>query len=257
MDTQFPGLGLLAAATLLLGAAVPAAAQENDFYLTLTGIRSATVAPGGLAFVSAGWTSDRVDGTGGSGVIDNTDGSLSFGAGFGSAEDGIGFQFTANISSLTGDFGDSGYLALKASRRVSGPGRLPVYLALDAQNLAPWGDSEDNEESLDLIVTAFPTVDLGAGPRPMMFTLGAGTNVRDDDTEPGIYLGAGLGLTRHFAVSAAWTGEDVTLGTGFRFDALPNMQFSASVDDVFDENDSRRLTLQATWMTDRLFGGQN
>jgi hypothetical protein len=235
--------------------ATPALAQENDIYLTLTGIPSATVAPGGLVFVSGAWTSDRVNGAGGGGLFDRTDGSLSFGAGVGSAETGIGLQLTANIASLSDDFGDSGYFSIKASRRLSAEGQLPVYVALAAERLGNWGDAEGNEETLDLIVTAFPTVDLGNGPRPLMLTLGAGTHARDFNTESGVYFGVGMGLTEHFAISAAWNGDDVTLGSGFRFDALPGMHFSASIDDAFDQNDSRRVSLQATWTTDKLFGG--
>jgi hypothetical protein len=246
-------LAALAAVTGLPGA--PARAETSDIYLTLTGIKSATVAPGGLAFVSGAWSSDRVNASGGSGLIDRSDGSMSLGAGFGSAETGIGFQVTANITSLSDDFGDSGYLSLKASRRVTPEGQVPVYLGISADSLVPWGDSSENEESIDLIVTAFPTVQMASGPKPMMITLGGGTNIRNYGADPGLYFGMGLGLTEHFAVSAAWTGDEVALGTGFRFDALPNMHFTASIDDAFDQNDARRLTLQATWVTDRLFGG--
>lgn len=246
---------LAAALPLTALLAGPGAAEGSNIYLTLTGIKSATVAPGGLVFVSGAWSSDRVNAAGGSGLIDRTDGSMSFGAGLGSAETGIGLQFTANITSLSDEFADSGYLSLKASRRVTPEGQVPVYLGVSADNLAGWGDSSDNEESVDLIVSAFPVVTLGGAPKPLMVTFGAGTHVRNYGTDPGAYFGLGLGLTEHFAVSAAWTGDEVALGTGFRFDALPNMHFTASIDDAFDQNDARRLTLQATWTTDKLFGG--
>lgn len=240
----------------LVAFAVPAVAETSDIYLTMTGIKSATTAPGGLAFVSGAWSSDRVNVSGGSGLIDRTDGSMSLGAGFGSAETGIGFQVTANITSLYDDFGDSGYLSFKASRRVTPEGQVPVYLGVSADNLVPWGDSSQNEESLDLIVSVFPTIQTASGPKPLMITLGAGTNIRNYGQDPGGYFGIGMGLTEHLAVSAAWTGDEVALGTGFRLDGLPNMHFTASLDDAFDQNDARRVTLQATWVTDKLFGGR-
>lgn len=241
--------------SVAISAAAPALAQDNDIYLTMTGIRSATVAPGGVGFISGAWSSDRANADGGSDLIDRTDGSLSFGAGFGDAVEGVGLQFTANITSLSDDFADSGYLSIKASRRVSGDGQVPVYLGVSFDNLVPWGDSDENEESADVILSVFPTLGTGAGAKPLMFTLGYGTHADDFGRDPGLYAGVGLGLTEHFAVSAAYNGDEAILGTGFRLDGLPNMHFTASVDDVFDDNDSRRVTLQATFVTDTLFGG--
>ncbi|WP_225029468.1 hypothetical protein [Xinfangfangia pollutisoli] len=242
-------------ACLAAFSASPGLAQDRDIYLTMTGIRSATTAPGGLAFISGSWSSDRVNSAGGSGLIDRTDGSMSFGAGFGSAETGIGVQLTATITSLSDDFADSGYLGVKFSRRISAEGQVPVYLGVAVDSLGAWGDSSQNEETADLILSAFPVIQTASGPKPLMVTVGYGSHTRDYGTAPGAYFGVGLGLTRNFAVSAAWNGDEAILGTGFRFDALPNMHFTASIDDVFDQNDTRRLTLQATWTTDKLFGG--
>ena len=84
-----------------------------------------TVAPAGLGFVQLSGTNDSPAG--------RTDGSLALGMGFGSAEDGLGVQVTAQVTSLTDSFGDSGYLGLKLSRRLGA--------AHEAQEPAPFSSS--------------------------------------------------------------------------------------------------------------------
>lgn len=252
------GIAPISAAFALAAAlAGPAGAEDAD-YVTIAGIRAGTVAPGGLAFAAVSWSSRRDLGTGyatGGGFWDKTDGSIALGMGFGNAEQGLGFQVTANITSLKDDFGDAGYLTLKAATRLQGGG-TPMYLGVTADHLAGWGVADAPDESLDLTLTAFPRANIGGVDRRLMLTLGAGTNIRNNDSDPGVYFGAGMAMNDNWALSAAWTGEDVTLGTGFRLAALPDMQFTASVEDAFDQNDARRFTLQVTLTTDRLFGGK-
>jgi hypothetical protein len=237
--------------------AAPAAAQEAD-YVSIAGIRSGTVAPGGTGFVGLSWSSKRDTGggtfNGTGGFWDRTDGSIALGFGLGDAETGIGVQVTANITSLSDDFGDAGYFTLKAATRLNRGGAVPLYVALTADHLAGWGEAKAPDESIDLVLTALPVAHLGGKDRRMMLTLGAGSNVRDNG-DAGLYLGAGMALTDNLSVSAAWSGEEVTLGTGFRLDALPNTHFTAAVDDVFDNRDGRRVSLQVVWAVDDLFGG--
>lgn len=253
------GRSLLAPAAALVAALGSSATAEQVNYVTIAGIRSGTVAPGGMGFVALSWSSRR-DLGGGVYATDGsfrlkTDGSLAFGLGLGDAETGIGFQVTANVTSLYGDLGDSGYLTLKAATQLNKGGAVPVYLGLTADHLAGWGQAKAPDESLDLTLTAFPLAQIAGKERRLMLTAGVGSKI-DGGTDPGGYLGAGLALSDNWAVSAAWTGEEVTLGTGFRLKALPNLQFTASVEDAFDRRDARRVTLQATWTFDNLFGGR-
>ena len=252
---RIAGVSLAAALAVLAGQA----AAEDANYVTIAGIRSGTVAPGGLAFGSVSWSSKRDHGAagygGGDGFWDRTDGSIALGFGLGNAETGLGFQVTANITSLKDDFGDAGYWTLKAGTRLRGS-TTPMYMAVTADHLGGWGEAAAPDESVDLTLTAFPRVQMGGKSRRMMLTIGAGSNIRNNDQDPGIYLGAGVAMNDHWALSAAWAGEDVTLGTGFRLDALPGAQFTASVEDAFDQNEARRFTLQVTFTTDKLFGGK-
>ena len=55
--------------------------------------------------------------------------------------------------------------------------------------------------------------------------------------------------------SLAWTGEGVTVGGAFRVPGLDSMRFTASVNDVFDQADSRRITVSATIFVRDLLGG--
>jgi len=237
--------------TLLLSLTAGAAFAQGKS-VTLQGIQSATVAPSGLAFASvAGTTFNTQEQR----IEDNADLSGVFGFGTGNAEEGVGFQFSANITSLFDNFANSGYISLKASHRLAGS-RTPTYVGVSLDHLGQWGDyAEDYEPTVTFAVTSFPDVTLGGEMFPLMLTAGAGTHVRTNGTEPGIFFGAGIGLTQNLGASFAWTGESVTLGSGFKFDGLENITFTASVDDVFDQLDSRRITLSATWFTQDLFGG--
>ncbi|TYB84418.1 hypothetical protein [Oceaniovalibus sp. ACAM 378] len=239
------------ALTMTVLAAVPGWAQDDPAprgeHVTLLGIPSGTVAPGGLAFVSLAGTTNRVD------APDTQDGSLAFGLGFGSAEDGIGVQFTTQITSLTDDFGDSGYLALKFSRRVVASDN-PVYLGLSLDYLTPWGDVDGRDPEAALSLTKFTRLQFSETTSlPVMFTLGAGTGVRNNDTDPGIFFGAGIGLNENLGVSAAWSGEYADIGASFRFDGVDNLGISATVHDVFDQKDNRRLTVAVNYFLQDLF----
>lgn len=47
----------------------------------------------------------------------------------------------------------------------------------------------------------------------------------------------------------------MNLGASFKFDRLDNIGLTATVYDVFDQDDSRRLTLTATYLFSDLFPG--
>lgn len=246
-----PPLRRAAAVPLLLALAGPAGAQaigQGDGKLvTLQGIRSATVAPAGLGFAALA-LSERADDDPEDGLAS----SLSFGLGFGDAARDVGVQATVSLSPVFDDFGESGSLGVKFARRLSG-GASPTFVALSADRLAGWGDRSDDDPTATLAVTTFPRLTLGGDTYPVMLTVGAGTGIRDDGNEPGVYAGAGIGLSRNFGASLAWTGEDVTLGAVARIPALDSWRFTASVSDLLDEEEGRRFGVTATYVVQDLF----
>lgn len=225
-------------------------AEPVNRLVTLQGIRSATVAPAGLAFASLGLTSRR-DSLGD--FFDEADGSIVLGFGLGDASETVGVQVSASITSLTDSFGDSGSLSIKASRRINGL-EVPTFVGLSFDRLAGWGDGKLIDESATFSVTMFPTAQIAGQTYPLMITAGYGNAVLERLREPGAFVGAGIGITENFGASLAWTGESVTLGTAFKFDALENMRFSASLEDAFDQVGGQRVTVSATYYFDTNFG---
>lgn len=225
-------------------------AQERRPHLTLIGIQSATVAPHGAGFAALSLTNKRAPGD------DSDDGSAVVGLGFGNAFDSVGVQVAAHITSLENDFGDSGYFSLKFGKRLAA-GPNPVFGSIRAGKLAGWGDAEGEDETLDVAITRFSALSFGSSDRvhPIMMTLGAGTKRRNDDTDAGIFAGIGIGLTETTSASVAWTGESVTIGTGFKFQGAENVRVNLSVDDVFDDVDNRRVILTVGYRFNNLFGG--
>ena len=207
---------LFAAAFFGLANSVIAQSHGPAKNLTLLGIPSATVAPNGTAFLSLSGTNRR------SSTARDEDGSIAFGAGFGNAEQGIGFQLTGHVTSLTSSFGDSGYFAVKAAKRVS-QGATPIYVGVSVENLLKWGDVKSVDERGDVIVSVFPQLTLGNGKTyPVMLSFGVGSD-RRGGTDVGVFAGAGIGLSETVGVSAAWTGEDVSFGVSLRPRTMNNL----------------------------------
>lgn len=242
--------GVLAALAVTAAPVAAQVASDDDpaaKLLTLTSIPSATVPQHGTVFLGLSGTNRRARNA------YDADGSLSFGAGFGSAEDAIGFQVNGNITSLTDSFGDSGYFGLKASRRLSA-GRVPIYGAVELTHLGNWGDASGTDATADVMFTAFSRIDSASDSYPVMFTLGAGTHVRNNRTDPGAYIGAGIGLTEHFGASIAWTGETLDIGSSFTIAGLDNTYFSVEVNDATDRVNHRRITFSVSFALQNAFG---
>ncbi|MGI3171000.1 hypothetical protein ACRARG_17745 [Pseudooceanicola sp. C21-150M6] len=229
--------GTFVVASLL---ADPVSAQGKN--LTLVGIPSGTTAPAGLFFLSGSYATRRAP------TASDGDGSIALGFGLGDADRNIGFQVTGQITSLTDDFGDSGYFELKASRRID-TGSAPTYFGLAVGNLAPWGDAKIHDTSVTAAITTFTQLDMGADSFPIALTVGGGSHIRNFNTDPGVFVGAGIGLTDYFGASLAWTGESVTIGTAFRPGRSP-FQISLSAEDVFDQIDNRRAVLSISYVFD-------
>lgn len=254
-------------ATLLTGAAIlasPAAAQQSplaaeDFLATLDalsaavtpprnvtmqGVGTGTVAPGGSAFLSlSGTTSEATDGG-----SEDFDGSLSFGAGLGDVETSVGLQLSADITSVNpSDFADSGFFGLKIGSRLRAAAQ-PTYVAVSV-NGAGWGDAEDDPTRTALAATTYSSI----GAYPVMYTAGIGSHVRDG-TDPGGFAGFGIGLTEQLGASAAYDGSNFNLGLGVKLPGMPGASLSLTADDVFNENDARGVTASLSVLNTDLFG---
>ncbi|MEP5761872.1 MAG: hypothetical protein ABJ327_21690 [Litoreibacter sp.] len=220
-------------------------AQDSRKHLSLLGVPSATIAPAGRGFVALSYANERLR------TPDDTDASLSFGHGFGDAVNGIGFQLDAQVTSLSDNFGDSGYLTASLSRRISTSPR--VYVGASIERLLPWGDSRDLDPAVNLMATGFTTLPLGDGNgTPLMWTLGAGTDVRDRYSEAGFFGGVGIGLSPSLATSVSYYGDHVILGLSLQ--PAENLYLSASLIDAFDEQQDRRVTISAVWVFDTGLG---
>lgn len=239
------------------GLALPAqAADDAPKLVTLLGIPSAVVAPNHSAFVSLSYsTRSNVAGT----FIEADDSSLGFGTVLGDAGTGVGLQFGASLIGLNSDYGTgigvgkSGTLSFQAAHLLATP--TPTFIAISVDHFTGWGVADGIDPAIAAIVTVFPTARFGDQSYPLMLTLGLGDHVRNGETDPGAFAGIGIGLTPNFGLSAAYTGETATFGTSFTADALPNWSFSAQLDDAFDQQDGRRVTLSATVLLENAFGG--
>lgn len=242
--------GLALAFWVLPGDAWAQGSGPSARLVTLQGIRAATVAPSGLGFAALALSSRR---SGPGGYIQDADGSSVVGFGLGDANKGVGLQVMANITSLKSSFGDSGHLSIKASRRMTA--QTPTFVGLSMDRLAGWGDAKGVKPAVSVQLTWFPQTEIAGQTYPLMMTIGAGSHLAHNGRDPAVFFGAGIGLSANFGASLAWTGDTVTLGSAFRVDGLRNVTFAANLDDAFDQNDSRRVGLSATWLIDGLFGG--
>ncbi|MGP3698970.1 hypothetical protein [Rhodobacter sp. NSM] len=251
----------MAAAALLPSAALAQGSQQDLLGLlqaldlasrpsanvTMQGIGSGTVAPGGTLFGSISGSDKRED-TG----SNHVDGSLSFGAGFGDAATGIGMQASLNVTSVEDrDFGDSGFLSLKFGHRLGDPD-LNLHAAIGFDNVATWGDASDNSVETTVALTKFGYLG-GSWGKPYMVTLGVGSHARDDD--PGLIAGFGLGLTEHFGASISYSGDYANIGLGVKVPGVKGVSLALTCNDVFDEEDSRRTTLSLSFALRNAFGG--
>lgn len=241
----------LAFSVCLMGATYfgPASAQNANEpltpiqkYVTLLGIHSATVAPNGLVFAHL---TTSIDLNGGSAEEDS---ALSLGFGLGDARDGLGFQFTATGNSSSDNFDSFGYFGIKASHLLNS-GASPTYLGLSIDRIGGMGAAADIDPAATLILTRFAhlgNADTGQ-TYPVMMTIGAGTHVRNLSEDPGIFLGAGIGLSRNFGLSAAWNGDYFDVGTAFQIGGLKNIGFTVSILDAFNQEDRQQLSLGISW----------
>ncbi|MDV7143105.1 hypothetical protein R3X27_10460 [Tropicimonas sp. TH_r6] len=260
--TRNPGAGgriarSVALAATFAGLASAAGAQQSISHeekvrafsknVSLLGIPAATVAPDGLVFAAVAFTDKR------NGVTDDWDGSAAFGFGVGVGDDLFDLQFTAHVTSLDDDFGDSGFLGVRASKRIDSGG-IPTYLGLGVRNIAPWGDADvDDDLAYSGSITSFPVARIGGDVYPLMLTVGAGNKVRDFDREAGVFAGLGIGLTEYFGTSVAYNGDNMDVGASFRLPGLDSVGFNVILNDAFDQDDRQRVIFSLNWIAKDVF----
>lgn len=221
------------------------AATQKPRLVVVQGVPTATTMPGGSAFASVSGTTKR---EGGSGV----DGSLAFGIGFGDARETVGAQIVANITSThPSDFGDSGSLSFKLSRTLPEAfGNSTVGLTFD--DLAPWGDADGRDVRTSLAWTSARQIRVAGERIPLLLNLGvvSETSYHDDWTP---FAAVGLGLSENLSMTIAHNGDYPVIGATTRVPGLDDVSFSASLQDVFDERNERRVTLTASIAFNDLF----
>ena len=239
----------IAAFGVLVLSAPAALAQDGVArYATLIGVPLAVGAPNGVGFVSLSGTTRRNPGS------SDLDGSAALGFGLGSAETGVGVQLSAHITSLTDAFGDSGYLAVKLSRRLDG-GAVPTYVGVTIDHLARWGDATLADAGVAVALTSFASLTAANGQSyPLILSFGVGNKLRQIQTEPGIFAGLGVGLTPSLGASIALYGDEVELGAAWRPPGSRNFAVAAALSDAFDQHDHRRVTVSVSYAIPQLFG---
>ena len=241
---------LIQSLALVAGLALAGGVQAQERRLaTLQGVSSATVAPGGLGFVSLGWTNkgefDRF------GRLELPSASLAAGLGFGNAVRNVGVQTTAITTGFDEDPFESGFFELKASRMVA-DGGWRTFLGGGLTRLGGWGNAAFLDTEGFVALTSAGYLTFGAEAYPVLATVGYGTAVRDY-VEGGGYAGVGIGLTPNFGLSLAYDGDEVDLGSAFRIGALENVAISATFNDVLDNDKGRRVSVSLTYFLTDLF----
>ncbi len=212
------------------------AAVQKPTFAVLQDVASGVTRPAGSAFLSVSGTNRR-DGR------PDADGSLAFGVGLGDARKTIGAEIVASITSTAPrDFGDSGSFTLKFSRAFP-----KGSVGLTVEYLVPWGDVVGEDVKTSLAWTTghqFMLSDGGTLPVLFNFGIASATDYHDSWTP---FAAVGLGLSDSLSLTAAHNGDYAILGASASLPRLPNMSFQASVLDLFDQYNDRRVTLSISY----------
>jgi hypothetical protein len=211
------------------------------------GAPTANSAPSGVGFAAVSGTFKR---DGGQGI----DGSMAFGAGFGNAATTIGGQVAVNLTSVDpADFADSGTVSVKLSRNLP-PSFGNTSFGVSFDNLIPWGDSGRNKVKASAALTIVKQFDpTGSGDTiPVIFNVGASSYSQyHSDLTP--FVSVGVGLSQYASVSASYNGDYTSVGMNAKLPELKNISFSASVLDVLDTRNQKRMTFSVSYSLKNLF----
>ncbi len=178
-------------------------------------------------------------------VIKDPDGSGAISLGFGNAQTAVGVELTLGLVSTKlpwrregseSVLGEDGNLSIKLFREFhhTDSGRVSA-LAIGVGNAIAWGDPQNVPANYFIAgSTTFFVPWLGDTTRPGMATLGAGTAVKNQERDPGVFAGIGLGITSWAAAGVSWSGDEVIAGMTF-FPKISNtvdLQIGLSYADV-------------------------
>ncbi len=187
-------------------------------------IPSATNSGHGTVFTSLTYSNPRggVDGGGG-------DGSAAVGFAIGDAATGVSLQFTANITGLDSPFAGDGYFTVQLSRQLDRFSN-PTHIGFTVANVAGWGDSADNAETVSLQISQnIP------GNIPIAWSAGIGSGVRSDkpvgDRE-GAFAGVGFGIADGLSVGASTNFDKINFGATYNIEQVPGLSISFSATDL-------------------------
>lgn len=178
------------------------------------------------------------------------DGDMSVTYGFGDPIIGAHFQVSANITSLTNKFGDSGNLELSASRMLFANPNTSIFIGASATGLAPWGDDSDWDPRSSIYISKEGSYLLSDSYIPYELTFGfseENTLQKNGSLSDGIFYGLGLGITPEISISVSGNATQTNLGTYFYIPDLKGFMFSAGVLDAFNSTESRQLSLTASY----------
>jgi hypothetical protein len=145
------------------------------------------------------------------------DGSMAVGFGLGDPSI-IAAEIPLNITSVGGDFGDSGFVGVKLHRFFAGP---KLAVAAGWTNPIKFGDAEGEAETIYGVVTRpFPLRPNNAdNPMPLTVSLGLGSGdfrskgaIDAGDNPPNFFGSLGLRLIPQMSLISSWTGNKLNLG---------------------------------------------
>ena len=220
--------------------------QTSRRFPSVFGAPSAVGPAGSTGFVALTLTNPR-QGISGEGW----DGEASAGYTFGDAVDSVALTFGVNIASLDG-FGDDGSFFVNASRQIASSGSNRTYLGLQAANIGAWGDADEDDEAVAATLSHLTSFSSAGGDIPVQFTVGFAQDntVEDDgsgDSDDGVFLGVGFGISENFGASVSATETQLNLGVGFSVPSFPNVGFSAGEFDVTDNTERRQSSVTAAF----------
>jgi hypothetical protein len=227
----------------------------GGLFATLFGTNSAIISPKNTGSVIVTWV-DPSQGVAGRG----SDGDISLSYTLGNPVSGVGVEMGLDITSIsTNDFGDSGSFSLTFSRLIAVGNNSATFIGLSGSGLGGWGEDANNERG-SIMVTQLRALPTGGGRTvPFIWTLGYGTEVKYNDTNPfrpkedGFYWGMGVGMTDWLSGSVSGTENQVNVGFGLRIPGVDGLEMSVGQYDVFDNNDRTQTAVSVKYSYQ--FGG--
>lgn len=179
---------------------------------------------------------------------DSWDGSATFGVSFGDIDRVMNVRAAAVITSLTDDFGDSGYLSIRIARRENFY-EIPVEAALTFGQLAGWGDAVGGDETLSASLSVAPVLHGRAGRQtPMRFTAGVKSKLNDFFSEPEYFVSTSAVFNDRMSASATLIDGSLNLGATVKFrDVLGpgnNFYVGLTLADALNYDSHRRVILR-------------